>query len=340
MIYRFADSELDTARYELRCQGVRRPIEPQVFDLLLYLVENRDRTVTKDELYKAIWQGRIVSELALSSRIKRSASGSQRHRDTTRGLSAHFTAAAFGSWRLSRIGLRSEMGMVSPMKLTNASVAVLPFLNISGDPEQEYFSDGITEDLITDLSRISGLFVPARNSIFTYKGAAVKLQQICEELGVRYAVEGSVRKAGGRVRIVVQLVEEETGGHVWADRYDRDLTDVFVMQDEITHRIVELLRVRLLPNERKAIEEIPTKNLEAYQYHLRGRQFFHRKMRSSLEIAKRMFLQAIELDPNYARAHAGLADCEFRALYVRLLRRRTGTDPRCRAQRRWSSTQI
>ena len=190
------------------------------------------------------------------------------------------------------------------------SIAVLPFTNMSGEPEQEYFSDGITEDLITDLSKVSGLFVPARNSTFTFKGAAVKPERVCSELGVRDVLEGGVRRAGGRVRITAQLIDGETGGHLWADRYDRDLTDVFAVQDEITHKIVESLRVTLLPTERKAIEKVPTENLEAYQFYLRGRQFFHRQTQSSLEIAKRMFLRAVELDPNYARAHAGLADCE------------------------------
>src|SRR5262249_44283392 len=160
-------------------------------------------------------------------------------------------------------------------------------VNMSGDPEQEYFSDGITEDLITDLSRVSGLFVPARNSTFAYKGATVKPQRVCNELGVRYVLEGGVRKVAGRVRITAQLIDGETGGHLWADRYDRDLTDVFVVQDEITHRIVESLRVTLLPSESRAIEKVPTQNLDAYQFYLRGRQFFHRQTKNSLEIAKR-----------------------------------------------------
>jgi adenylate cyclase len=304
VIYRFADSELDTERYELRCQGVLRPIEPQVFDLLRYLIEKRDRTVTKDELYKAIWQGRIVSESALSSGIKAArqavddTGNDQRIIRTLHGRGFRFVAPVDVS-----DGDRHEHDRPP-------SVAVLPFVNMSGDPEQEYFSDGIADDLTTDLSRISGLFVPARNSTFRYKGEAVKLGRMCEELGVRYVLEGSVRKAGGRVRITAQLVDGRTGGHLWADRYDRDLTDVFVVQDEITHRIVESLRVKLLPGERKAIEKIPTDNVEAYQFYLRGRQFFHRQTKNSLEIAKRMFVRAIELDPNYARAHAGLADCE------------------------------
>jgi adenylate cyclase len=309
VIYRFADSELDTERYELRCQGVLRPVEPQVFDLLRYLVENRDRTVTKDELHEAIWQGRIVSESALSSRIKavrqavNDTGNDQRIIRTLHGRGFRFVASV-------EMGDGERPEHDRPSAGASASIAVLPFVNMSGDPEQEYFSDGMTEDLIADLSRISGLFVPARNTMFTYKGAAVQLQRMCAELGVRHVLEGSVRKAGGRVRIVAQLIDAESGGHLWAERYDRDLTDVFAVQDEITHRIIESLRVKLLPSERRAIEKVPTENVEAYQYCLRGRQFFHRQTKNSLDIAKRMFLRAIELDPNYARAHAGLADCE------------------------------
>jgi len=309
VIYRFADSELDTERYELRRQGVLRPVEPQVFDLLRYLLENRDRTITKDELYKEIWQGRLVTESALSSRIK---AARQAVNDTGNDQKIIRTLHGRGFRFVAQVEI-GDGGRQEPEQRsieTTASIAVLPFVNMSGDPEQEYFSDGITEDLIADLSRISGLYVPARNSTFTYKGAAVKLQQLCKELGVRHVLEGSVRKSGGRVRIVAQLIDGESGGHLWAERYDRDLTDVFAVQDEITHGIVESLRVRLLPNERRAIEKVPTENLEAYQYYLRGRQFFHRQTRGSLAIAKRMFLRAIELDPNYARAHAGLADCE------------------------------
>jgi adenylate cyclase len=189
-------------------------------------------------------------------------------------------------------------------------VAVLPFVNMSGDPEQEYFSDGITEDIITDLSRVSGVFVPARSSSFIYKGTTVTIAQICEALGVRYVLEGGVRKAGSRVRITAQLIDGQTGGHLWADRFDRDLTDVFAVQDEIAKRIVESLQVTLLSSERQAIEKAPTNNLEAYQFYLRGRQFLHHYTKSSWQVAQRMFRRAIDLDPNYARAHAGLADCD------------------------------
>src|SRR5438477_1127332 len=190
------------------------------------------------------------------------------------------------------------------------SIAVLPFINMSGDPEQEYFSDGITEDIITDLSKVSALFVVARNTAFTYKGKAVKVQEIAKELGVDFVLEGSVRKAGSRVRVTGQLIEGKKGGHMWADRYDRDLTDIFAIQDEITHAIVEQLKVKLLPQEKKSIGQTPTDNVEAYTYYLRGRQFMQRHSKSNYQLARRMFAKAVELDPLYARAYAGIADCD------------------------------
>jgi len=190
------------------------------------------------------------------------------------------------------------------------SIAVLPFVNMSGDPEQEYFSDGITEDVITDLSKVSGLFVVARNTAFTYKGKHVDVQEIAKRLGVNFILEGSVRKAGARVRVTGQLINGKDSGHVWADRYDRDLTDIFAIQDEITHAIVEQLKVKLLPQEKKSIGQTPTGNVEAYTYYLRGRQFLHRHSKSYYQLARRMFAKAVELDPAYARAYAGIADCD------------------------------
>ena len=190
------------------------------------------------------------------------------------------------------------------------SVAVLPFSNMSNDAEQEFFSDGITEDIITDLSKVSGLFVLSRNTVFLYKGKAVGIEQVARELGVSYVVEGSVRKAGNRVRINAQLIEGATGGHVWADRYDRDLTDIFAVQDEITKTIVDQLKVTLLPEEKKAIEQAPTANVDAYTWYLKGREAFHRGSKANYTQAKQMFARAIELDPRYARAYAGAADCD------------------------------
>jgi adenylate cyclase len=190
------------------------------------------------------------------------------------------------------------------------SIAVLPFTNMSGDPEQEYFSDGITEDIITDLSKVSGLSVVARHTAFSYKGKALKVQQVGRELGVAFVVEGSVRKAGTRVRVTGQLVSCSDGSHIWAERFDRDLTDIFAIQDEITHAIVEQLKVKLLPQEKKSIGQMPTDSVEAYTFYLRGREFLYRYSKRYFELARRMFAKAIELDPNYARAYAGIANCD------------------------------
>jgi Predicted integral membrane protein len=209
----------------------------------------------------------------------------------------------------AQIGNQEEASQ--PEQLHKPSIAVLPFNNMSGDPEQEYFSDGITEDIITDLSNVSGLFVVARNTAFTYKGKAVKVQRVAQELGVRFILEGSVRKAGSRVRVTGQLIHGKDGGHVWAARFDRDLTDIFAIQDEITRAIVEQLKVKLLPKEKKTISQTPTDNVEAYTYYLRGRQFLQRRStKAFFELARRMFTKAVELDPLYARAYAGIADCD------------------------------
>jgi len=209
-------------------------------------------------------------------------------------------------------------GNMTSMKQDRPSIAVLPFNNMSGDPEQEYFSDGITEDIITDLSKVSGLSVIARHSSFSYKGKPLKVQQIGRELGVDFMLEGSVRKAAARVRVTGQLVNCKKGSHVWAERFDRDLTDIFAIQDEITHAIVEQLKVRLLPQEREAVEQIPTENIEAYTYCLRGRDFYRRYIKHYLQLGRRMFAKAVELDPLYARAYAGMADCDsFLRYYYR-----------------------
>jgi adenylate cyclase len=210
-------------------------------------------------------------------------------------------------------------GNMTSMKQDRPSIAVLPFNNMSGDPEQEYFSDGITEDIITDLSKVSGLSVIARHSSFSYKGKPLKVQQIGRELGVDFMLEGSVRKVGPRVRVTGQLVNCKKGSHVWAERFDRDLTDIFAIQDEITHAIVEQLKVRLLPQEREAVEQIPTENIEAYTYCLRGRDFYRRYIKHYLQLGRRMFAKAVELDPLYARAYAGMADCDsFLRYYYRV----------------------
>jgi adenylate cyclase len=187
------------------------------------------------------------------------------------------------------------------------SVAVLPFANMSGDPEQEYFSDGISEDIITDLSKVAALVVISRNTAFSFKGKSLNLALVARQLNVRYVLEGSVRKAGGRVRITAQLIEGATDTHVWAERYDRTLDDIFALQDEIARAIVDALKIKLMPEERAGIGKRTTENVEAYQYYLMGRQHALRLGRRNYLSARRHYQRAIEIDPNYARAHAGFA---------------------------------
>ncbi len=184
------------------------------------------------------------------------------------------------------------------------SIAVLPYTNLSADPEQEYFSDGMTDDIITDLSKISGLFVIARHSAFTYKGKAVKVEEVSRDLGVRYVLEGSVRRAGNRVRINVQLIDASTGGHLWAERYDRELEDIFALQDDITQKIVFALKVMLTTEEQTRFRQSPTTHLDAYDCFLRGMEFFWRLTRESNTQARQMYEQAIGMDPTYAAAYA------------------------------------
>jgi adenylate cyclase len=188
------------------------------------------------------------------------------------------------------------------------SIVVLPFVNMSNDPEQEYFSNGITEDITADLSKISSLFVIARNSAFTYKGKAVKVQEVSREMGVRYVLEGSVRKAGNQVRVTTQLIEATTGGHLWSERYDRPFTDIFTLQDEIRQKIVLALKVKLTPEEQERFKRAPTNSLEAYDYYLRGLESGSPPSTKEANAqARQMCERALELDPQYAAAYARLS---------------------------------
>lgn len=212
------------------------------------------------------------------------------------------------AWKWSASGTESEpMPKNSPPLSELPSIAVLPFDNMSGDPEQEYFADGITEDIITDLSKLSGLLVIARNSTFSYKGRHFDARQISLELRVRYVMEGSVRRAGDRVRINAQLIDGESGTHVWAERYDRVLNDIFAIQDEISESIVQALRVELEIGESDRIGGRTTVNVEAYDYALRGRECMYRMNPESNSEARSLYETSLALDPEFSRAHAELA---------------------------------
>ena len=201
-------------------------------------------------------------------------------------------------------GTQPTHGAESPSRL---SICVLPFANLSGDPEQEYFSDGISEDIITDLSQISALHVVARNTAFTYKGKSVAIGQVARQLRVTHMLEGSVRKAGNRVRITAQLIEAASEGHLWAKRWDRDLDDIFALQDEISEAIVSALKLKLLPEERQAIEKRGTSNAEAYNLYLMARRYYVGSSTKRRELAVRLAERAVGLDPNYAQAWAQIA---------------------------------
>ncbi len=212
--------------------------------------------------------------------------------------------------RLNGAPAQTPSGPAAPAQPADdrPSIAVLPFTNMSGDPEQEYFSDGITEDIITDLSKVAGLTVIARNSSFTYKGRAVDVRTVGRELAVRSVLEGSIRRAGQRVRITAQLIDTTSGGHVWADRYDRDLTDIFAVQDDVTHRIVEALKVSLSPADKARLSDGETSDIAAYDCFLRGREFMLAKDKNleTFKQATDYFRKALEIDPNYSQAYACL----------------------------------
>ena len=480
MLYSFEDFSLDTARRELRRSGALIALQPQVFDLLEYAIRNRERVVSKDDLLAAVWNGRIVSESTLSTRINaaRSAIGDSgeeqrlirtahgkgfrfvgavhEQEETVRKLAAIFAADVAGYSRLTgqdeigtlrrltacrvildghiaahrgrifgsagdsvvadfasavdavecavavqealageeqmrfRIGVhvgdvlvqgenlfgdgvniaarlealaepggicisgtvRDQIGTKLPIAFTDLgeqqvkniaqplhvfriaasgaappeeapaaapllpdkpSIAVLPFANMSGDPEQEFFSDGISEDIITALSHYPSLFVIARNSSFAYKGRTIDIKQVGRELGVRYALEGSVRKAGNRIRLTAQLVEAEAGNHVWAERYDRDLADVFALQDEITEAVTIAIAPAIADAERQRAMRKPPGSLDAWAAYQRGLWHFRQGTPDDNSLAEGFFQQAIDLDLSFAGGYTGLADARNRA---------------------------
>jgi TolB-like protein len=315
---------LDPIRRELTRGSQFISVGPQVFDLLVYLVTNRERVVSKDELLDSVWGGRIVSESTLTSHINavRKAIGDtgddQRLIKTVSRRGFRFTGEVREAGVPNDPG-STQAGSSDPARAPSSvlalpdkpSVAVLPFQNMSSDPEQDYFSDGMVEDIITALSRIRWLFVTARNSSFTYKGRAVSVQQVGRELGVRYVLEGSVRKAANRVRITGQLIDAIAGTHLWAERFEGTLDDIFELQDQVAAGVVGAMAPQL---ERAEIERAlrkPTPSLNAYDFYLRAMAKLHHGTRDSVDDALTQFGKAIELDPDFATAHAMAAWCHF-----------------------------
>jgi TolB-like protein len=320
MRYLFENCVLDTDRRELRrgADGVR--LAPQVFDLLEFLIRNRERVVGKDDLIAAIWDGRIVSDAALTTRINvaRAAVGdsgeAQRLIKTFPRKGVRFVgtvqeeheAASASSAGTPAVEPRPALAV--PDK---PSVAVLAFTNLGDDPAQEYFADGIVGDIITELSRFGELFVIARNSSFQYKGRAVDVRQVGRELGVRYVLEGSVRRVGERIRITAQLIDASTGAHRWAEHYDSRLEDIFAVQDEVVRTIVAILAAHVRKAEVERTRAKPPNSWQAHDYYLQAVEAYA-ALTTSFNVEKlyeiRCLLQkSLSIDPNYARSCALLA---------------------------------
>ena len=352
MVYRFESFVFDPDAAGLLGSGQPVALEPQVFRLLKYLIENRGRVVSKDELIDEIWEGRAISDAALNTRIRavRRALGDDRAQqkflrtypkrgfqfvaetdclESSIEVDAPVTASHAPTLRRARVwagaaililvlgGLGTawwlnESGVLQgslPLP-AKPSIAVLPFDNLSGDPDQEYFADAFTEDLITDLSRIRDAFVIARRTSFTFKGKAVDVKKVAAALGVRYVLEGSVRRSGDQVRINAQLIDGQTGSHVWSERYDRVLTDVFSVQSDVTGRIASVLKaeLRVADSQRQG----PLSSLEAWDYALRGNVLlFNPKSLKDFQDSKALLDKAVQLDPNIASAWSGLAFVHF-----------------------------
>jgi TolB-like protein/cytochrome c-type biogenesis protein CcmH/NrfG len=311
----FRDHLLDTDRRELSREQVPIAVEPQVFDLVVHLMENRDRVVSKDELIDKIWHGRSVSESTLTSRINaaRKAVGDNGASQAVIRTIARKGFRFVGDVETKRSAAATNLDHeAKALQVTLAlperpAIAVLPFTNMSGDREQDYFSDGISEDIITALSKLRWFFVVARNSSFVYKGRAVHIHEIARELGVRYVVEGSVRRSGDRVRISAQLNDVSTGSHLWAERYDRELADIFAVQDEITEAIVAAIEPQLYAAENFRAQQKPPGSLDAWDLVMRALSHYWRITREDNASAQALLDQAIAIDPAYGKALGLLA---------------------------------
>lgn len=314
MRYAFEGYVLDVDRRELHRGSDLVSITPQVFDLLEYLIRHRMRVVSKDDLIEAIWNGRVVSDAALTTRLNvaRVAIGdsgeNQRLIRTLprRGFRFIGDVQEAGECIDAAVGDPTHAPkLVLPDK---PSIAVLPFQNLSGDIAQDYFADGMVEDIINGLSRSKSLFVISRSSSFTYKGRSVDIKQVGRELGIRYVLEGSVRKSGERVRISAQLIDAESGANFWAERFDDHLEDIFDLQDRLTGAVIGALSPQLERAEMERAQRKPTENLQAYDYYLRAQYSNYQFSREGNAEALRLLKTSLSLDPSFALACAVAAN--------------------------------
>jgi TolB-like protein len=330
--YLFEDYAFDTDRRELHRGPTVVSVAPLAFDLLEYLIRNRERVVSKDEVLKAIWKGRIVSDEALTTRLNAARgaigdSGEKQHliktlpRKGFRFVGAVQEAQRHASGQAAAggpEGLPNGNGAsLNALSAPPLSIVVLPFANISGGPEQDYFVDGVTECLTTDLSRIGGSFVIARNSAFSYKGKAIDVRQVGRELNVRYVLEGSVQRGGNRLRVNVQLIDAETSNHLWAERFDKPVADLLDMQDEIVSRLANALDAQLVAAEARRAERSP--HPDATDLCFQGAAWLNMgRAPENMAQARGFYERALALDPGNVEALVGTAWVNF-AIAVNLV---------------------
>jgi TolB-like protein len=313
--YLFEEFALDPDCRELIRGSKPVAVEPKVFDLLAYLIRNRERVVSRDDLIATVWEGRVVSESALSTRINAARAALCDNGEAQRLIR---TLPRKGLRFVGSVREEASIAAAAPGALQHSpghpakpSIAVLPFENLSGDSTQDYFSDGIVEDITTALSRSRAFFVIARNSSFTYKGAPVRSQRVAQELGVRYLLEGSVRKAGGRVRVTGQLVEAASGRHLWANHFDGELSGIFELQDSIVSCVVGAIAPQLEKAEMNRASESATGDLAAYDLYLRGLASWNRWTRDDNVKALQFFYSAIDKDPDFSTPYGLAASCHL-----------------------------
>ena len=316
----FGECAIDVERRELRRAGEPVHVEPQVFDLILYLIRNRDRVVSKDQLLEAVWQGRIVSDSALSTRINaaRQAIGDsgevQKFIQTLARRGFRFIGAVEEA--ISANAVASDALSRTAQPAERPSIAVLPFDNPGGAADESYFAEGMAEALITSLSHIRWLTVIARSSSFAFKGRGMDAQRIGGELNVRYLLEGSVRRAQGRIRITAQLIEAETGRHLWGDKFDGQIEEVFDLQDRITASVVGAIEPSLRGAEIARAERKRPDSLGAYDLYLRALPHAYAYTQQGRSQALELLGKALAIDPNYAEAHGLVAWCHIQRVWT------------------------
>jgi TolB-like protein len=325
--YLFGEYTFDTNLRELHRGAEVVSVAPQVFDLLEYLIRNRERLVSKDDLINAVWNGRVVSDAALTTRLNaaRSVIGDTGEKQNfiktlpKKGFRFVGEVRENEGRTVEPAGSAAHSGDTTPAQASapRLSIVVLPFANLSDDPGQDYFVDGVTENLTTDLSRISGAFVIGRHTAFTYKGKVVDLKQIGRELNVRYVLEGSVQRGGNRLRVSVQLIDAETGSHLWAERFEKPVADLFDMQDEIVSRLANTLSAELIEAEARRAEG--RLHPDSMDLHFRGMASWNKGMTSAyMAQARGFFERALALDPGHVGAMVGVAmvDATVGAVYL------------------------